>query len=116
MYPSDNTDLIYGYNDVGKGMDDTPMREVWSGKGDLYSIDMSCYKIAGFEVLYRAAKELGLDEDAAKYKEGLETLKKKFNEMFWNEEKGLYMNRYVCDLSWPQTISSRLSVPALSFA
>ena len=97
IYPPGNSDLVHGQPgwtsgpcdnpNVGKGMDDTPMRERSRNLGPMWSLDMSCMKAWGIEVLSRMAAELGLPEEAAQYRNDLAAIRSKINETFWMAER-----------------------------
>lgn len=103
IYPLGDSTLVLGldrnYN-VGKGMDDTPMRELWRGKGEMYSLDMSAMKCWSLEILSCMASEIGLPEEAFAYRNSNEAMKKAINKTFWNKELGIYLNRYLSG-EWP---------------
>ncbi len=95
MYYS-NDDLVYcqkGNWHVGKGMDDTTMRDL---DGEcMISLDASAQKCWNFEIFYKMAAVLGQDERAAEYKRKYSILKERINNKLWNDELGIYLNRYI---------------------
>ncbi len=117
LYPPANDDLIKCTNpynaDVGKGMDDTPMREHWRELGVMYSLDMTSMKAWSLEFLGKMAQELGKDEEAKQYRASYKSLAKKMNDTFWNDEAGIYRNRYVSG-EWPVTESPTSFYPWLA--
>lgn len=117
MYPPENGDLVKCGNDwnaeVGRGMDDTPMREHGRKLGVMYSLDMSSMKAWNLELLGKMAKELGKDEEAKQYQASYKTLAQKINDTCWNEEAGIYRNRYVSG-EWPVTESPTSFYPWLA--
>ena len=82
------------YN-VGKGMDDTPMREPGRNLGDMYSLDMSCLKAVRLEVLAKMARVLDKPADARRYEQSYRDLIAAINQTFWHEPDGIYRNRYI---------------------
>ncbi len=117
LYPPTNDDLVkcvdQSNGDVGKGMDDTPMREQWRGLGAMYSMDMTSIKAWSLELLGKMAGELGEAEDARQYQASYQSLARKMNETFWHEEAGIYRNRYVSG-EWPVTESPTSFYPWLA--
>ena len=118
LYPPTDACLVNarpGNPDVGKGMDDTPMRE-HGGKGDtceMVSLDMSCMKAWSFEILSKIAAILGDSDASAQYGAGYEILKKSINDQCWNDEAGIYRNRYI-DGGWPKVESPTSFYPWLA--
>jgi len=118
LYPPHNSELVKGGSrnaGVGKGMDDTPMREHRRGLGEMYSLDMSCIKAWNLEILAKMASTLGIPEDTEQYAQSRQTIIQKINETFWNEEAGIYRNRYVSG-EWPVTESPTSFYPWLAGA
>ena len=117
MFPPANGDLVKCGNDwnaeVGRGMDDTPMREHERKLGVMYSLDMTSMKAWSLELLAKMAQVLGKDEEAKQYRASYKSLAKKMNETFWNEEAGIYRNRYVSG-KWPVTESPTSFYPWLA--
>ncbi len=102
IYPPSDAALVrgnWGNGNVGKGMDDTPMREKWDG-GEMWSLDMSCMKCWSLEVLGRIARMLGKTDEAEVYEASHAAISSVINDTFWNEAEGLYNNRYM-DGRWP---------------
>lgn len=97
---------------VGKGMDDTPMREEWRKKGEMFSLDLSCMKCWNIEILYKMLLKLGDEKNYSSLKIYHTELKSKIHETFWNEEEGLYMNRYI-NGDWSITKSPTSFYPML---
>ena len=69
----------------------SPYKEIKSD--DLYSLDMSCYKLLALDILCNMAQILKHKEYDNLYKAKIE-LKKNINLTFYNEKLGLYMDRY----------------------
>lgn len=103
IYQLGDSTLVLGLernSNVGKGMDDTPMREIWRGKGEMYSLDMSSMKCWSLEILSYMASEIGLPEEVLTYRKSNKAMIKAINETFWNKELGIYLNRYLSG-EWP---------------
>jgi len=117
LYPPSDDELVTCTNpynsDVGKGMDDTPMREHWRELGVMYSLDMTSMKAWSLEFLGKMAQELGKDEEAERYRASYRSLAKKMNDTFWNDGAGIYRNRYVSG-AWPVTESPTSFYPWLA--
>jgi hypothetical protein len=106
LYPPRDAELVRGIGDwngnVGKGMDDTPMREHSRKLGEMDNLDKSCMKAWSLEFLERMAAELERWDDQQSYRLARQTLKQRINETFSNEEQGIYRNRYISG-QWPVT-------------
>jgi len=59
------------------------------------------------------ARTLGKDEEAKQYQTSYQSLAEKMNQTFWNEEAGIYRNRYVSG-EWPVTESPTSFYPWLA--
>lgn len=118
LYPPSDSALVRGgkgNGNVGKGMDDTPMRENWRNLGEMYSLDMSCMKAWSLEFLARMAAVLKRDDDANRYRAAHAELVQRINRTFWNEAEGIYRNRYISG-AWPVTESPTSFYPWLAGA
>lgn len=123
IYPPADSDLVSGQpgwksgpcgnGNVGKGMDDTPMRERSRNLGMMYSLDMSCMKAWSVEILSKMAVELGLKDEAAQYQKDLAEIRIKINDTFWLESAGMYRNRYASG-EWSITESPTSFYPWLA--
>jgi hypothetical protein len=123
LYPPGNPDLVQGQpnwekgpchnGNVGKGMDDTPMREHSRHLGPMYSLDMSCMKAWSLEILSRMAAELGLSQDEELYRQDLAEIRARINQSFWLESEGIYRNRYLSG-EWAITESPTSFYPWLA--
>ena len=94
-YYSDD-DLVYcqkGNWHVGKGMDDTTMRDL-EGES-MISLDASAQKCWNFEILAKIAEALGEQQATKEYETRYANLKQRINETLWNDELGIYLNRYI---------------------
>jgi len=99
LYPPQDAKLVQGnmpdkFN-VGKGMDDTPMREPARNLGNMYSLDMSCFKAISLEIMGKMARVLGNPQDAQQYEQAYRNIVAAINQTFWHDAKGTYRNRYV---------------------
>ncbi len=99
LYPPQDAKLVQGtmpnkFN-VGKGMDDTPMREHLRNMGDMYSLDMSSFKAVSLEIMGKMAAVLGNPQDARQYEQDYRDIIAAINQTFWHDADGMYRNRYV---------------------
>lgn len=71
---------------------ESPLKDIKND--DIYSLDMSCYKLIALDIMCRMA----LITDNKMYKKiynAKQTLKKAINQTLFNEKLGLYMDRYL---------------------
>ena len=119
LYPPQDAKLVQAKMpnrwNVGKGMDDTPMREVGRDLGDMFSLDMSCFKAISLEVLGKMARLLDNLEDAEHYEQAYRDIVAAINETFWHEADGIYRNRYISG-EWPLCESPTSFYPMLAGA
>ncbi|MFA6135003.1 MAG: hypothetical protein WC869_13390 [Phycisphaerae bacterium] len=122
IYPPGNATLVRGNSrggdknwSVGKGMDDTPMREHGRHMGELFSLDASCMKAWSLEALAWMATALGEEADAAQYRRDHQVMVATLNLVFWNPEHGTYRNRYFSG-EWAVTESPTSFYPWLACA
>jgi len=106
-----NADLVATDNgvktEVAYKWEDSPLKEK-RDTAPMYSLDMSCIKLLALETVSKMASVYG--ENGSEYQNAWCELKKKINEVLWNEKLGLHTNRYV-SLKWP----GRGAVGATSF-
>jgi hypothetical protein len=93
----------FKWNGVASGMDNTPRRR----DGSIYWVDAIAQQ--GLSALYisRLADSVGNAEEAARWKETFETLKKKVNDLYWDELDGIYY-----DIKTDTKAKSRIRTPA----
>ncbi len=80
------------------GQDDLPSWEEaeWVEEAetfDLSCVDLNAYMAMDLEALAFLARETGRDEKAQSYFQAWEKLRGRVNELLWNEERGLYLDR-----------------------
>ena len=71
----------------------SPMKVL--GGEPVYSVEFSAYKLIATEIKALAARVLGKHDDAEKLDLRAAALAKSFNECFYDERLGLYMDRYI---------------------
>ncbi|MDR3021600.1 MAG: hypothetical protein LBU60_02845 [Clostridiales bacterium] len=79
--------------EVAYGWTDSPLRESKDLQA-MYSLDLSCLTLLAFDVLERASLLFGT-KDHEQYRESKIAMIELINQTFWNEEEGMYINRYV---------------------
>lgn len=103
------------------GLDDSPQffgyRQIERDGGtdtrdhtDLTDVPLNSYYGLFADVLSRIAGELGKDADAEKYAALHADLAKQMDARLWNEERGLYLNRYL-DGRWEPTTTPTVFYP-----
>ncbi len=98
LYPPSDTALITSsdasLNEIAYKWTDSPLKETEYGQA-MHSLDLSCFKLMAFDTLERMSAHFD-DRDAEKeYRQAKKELIKLINSTFWNEQKGMYLNRYV---------------------
>lgn len=91
------------------GLDNSPMYDdvafnSQAGTLELYDVGLSSYYAMDCEALAAMAETLGKAEDAAAYRDEYEAMKRRINEVLWDEQQGLYVNRH-----WDGRLSNRRS-------
>lgn len=98
--------------EVGKGMDDTLMRDV---EGlEMYSLDGSCQKAWNLEIMAKMGIILGDLEYVEKFTRYYNELKDSINTVLWNEDEGIYLNRYIETGEWNYVESPTCFYPLLA--
>ena len=83
--------LFLWYNGVESGADNNPAvsdkpAEVTEG------VDLQCYIFREYLALEAVAQKLGKSDDAAKYKQSAEALRRLVQEKMWSEADGMFLN------------------------
>jgi hypothetical protein len=98
LYPAGNTDLVvtkdHTKNEVAYKWQDSPLKEARNDQ-PMFSLDLSCLKLLAFDVLGRFLRYFDRDGEAGEYDRAKDEICAKINETFWNDDKGMYKNRYV---------------------
>jgi len=94
MYPADPQLVVSGknQNEIAYKWHDSPLKE--KTNKPMYSLDLSCLKLLAFDILERVSVVYDFGE-RLEYEVAKKILAKSINDTFWNEEKGLYQNRFV---------------------
>lgn len=79
---------------VAYRMDGSPLKELFKS-GEMYSLDMCCIKVLSMDIMERIALLRGDKRTAKKYAEHRRKLSDFVNEELYNEDLGLYMNKYL---------------------
>lgn len=95
LYPPDPNPIISGTDkkEVAYKWHDSPLKEKYNTM-QMYSLDLTCLKLLAFDILERIACTFSL-ADEEKYARARRDLIQVIGDIFWNEEEGLYMERYV---------------------
>lgn len=116
LYPP-NSNLVLDESkekiEVAYKWDDSPLKENFNEK-PMYSLDMSCLKLLAMDILERIAVKFSMAEANA-YGEAKIFLKGKINEKFFNEQKGMYLNRYTDD-TWAENYGATSFYPLIAGA
>ncbi len=91
------------------GLDNSPMYEdipfnEEANTLELADIGLTCLYAADAEALAKMADALGKPDEAGRYREEYEALKVRINDLMWDEERGLYVNRH-----WDGRFANRYS-------
>lgn len=78
---------------VGYKMDGSPLKEAHR-KENVYSLDASCFNLLANDILERMAIIVGREKDAQSYASAKQALRDRINDVLWNADLGIYMNRY----------------------
>lgn len=92
-YDNDNNGLCYWDGSDHSGMDNQSRRLGYSAVNEFEGVDLNCYLVRELEAMAEIATELNREDEAAQYLAHAEELKKKINEIFWDEEDGFYYDR-----------------------
>lgn len=77
---------------------------------DLSCVDLNAYMAMDLEALAYLARETGEEGKARRYEDGWRQLKDRMNELLWNEERGLYLDRK-WDGSWSTRVAASNFLP-----
>jgi len=104
LYPPDSSFITTTDEtraEVAYKWNDSPLKEIRrNGNGlfgvdsPMYSLDLTCLKLLAFDIIERILAYYDASE-RAKYKKAKKELIETINKIFYNEEEGLYMNRYI---------------------
>ncbi|MCL2256417.1 MAG: hypothetical protein FWC11_06170, partial [Firmicutes bacterium] len=120
LYPPDSnfiTTTDETKNEVAYKWNDSPLKELKNGNGidyPMYSLDLTCLKLLAFDIIERILSYYDASEKA-KYKKAKTELIAVINKIFYNEEEGLYMNRYVTG-DWAESVGATSFYPLIAGA
>lgn len=100
-------------NEVAYKWQDSPLKEKYNPL-PMYSLDLSSLKLLAFDVLERIAALFDVSEKD-KYGKAKDKMRALINETFWNEQEGLYVNRYISG-QWANAIGATSFYPLLAGA
>lgn len=116
LYPADDGELVIDNRkdkkDIAYRQSDSPLKEF--NDLPMYSLDMSCIKLLAVDILERIALRFNLAESAS-YAQSKAKLIENINLTLWNENKGLYMNRYTNN-EWPRSYGATSFYPLIAGA
>ncbi len=95
LYPPDSKPVVCGSDkkEVAYKWHDSPLKEQYNTM-QMYSLDLTSLKLLAFDILERICCMFSL-ADEKKYSIARRDLIQVINDIFWNDEEGLYMERYV---------------------
>ena len=95
LYPPEPKPIVCGADkkEIAYKWTDSPLKESYNTM-QMYSLDLTCLKLLAFDILERICCLFSLaDED--KYSKARRDLVQVVNDLFWNEDEEIYMERYV---------------------
>jgi len=95
LYPPDPNPIVCGSDkkEVAYKWHDSPLKEKYNTM-QMYSLDLTSLKLLAFDILERICCMFSLS-DENKYAKARRDLVQVVNDIFWNDEEGIYMERYV---------------------
>ena len=115
LYPPDPSPIICGTDkkEVAYKWTDSPLKERYNTM-QMYSLDLTCLKLLAFDILERICCSFSLP-DESKYAKARRDLVQIIGDIFWNEEQGLYMERYVTG-QWANAYGANSFYPLIAGA
>ena len=98
---------------VAHQWEDSPLKEQAQNK-PMYSLDQSCLKLLAYDLIERMAVKFAIPEAKA-YGEAKLKLRQKINQKLYNQQKGLYLNRYADD-TWAENYGATSFYPLIAGA
>lgn len=95
LYPPEPSAVVCGPDkkEVAYKWTDSPLKEKYNTM-QMYSLDLTCVKLLAFDILERMCCMFSLS-DESRYARARRDLVQVIGDLFWNEDAGLYMERYV---------------------
>lgn len=115
LYPPDPKPIVCGSDkkEVAYKWTDSPLKEKYNTM-QMYSLDLTCLKLLAFDVLERICCMFSLPEEN-KYVKARRDLVQVINDIFYNEDEGLYMERYVTG-QWAHSYGANSFYPLIAGA
>ncbi|MCH5351542.1 MAG: hypothetical protein J1F39_06220 [Clostridiales bacterium] len=115
LYPPIAVPVIAEKNklEIAYKWSDSPLKEKHN-PASMYSLDLSSLKLLAFDILERIASLFGLAE-RKKYAKAKVEMIRAINTTFWNEEEGIYMNRYTMG-QWATSVGATSFYPLIAGA
>lgn len=90
---ADRNGLCYWDGSDASGMDNQARRLGYLNVMEYEGTDLNCYLVRELDAMEEIAKELGLENEAEDFANHASELRRKINEIFWDEEDGFYYDR-----------------------
>ncbi len=115
LYPPESALVVADpdKNEVAYKWDDSPLKEKYAPSA-MFGLDLSCLKLLAFDIMQRIALFFDLSE-YEKYAKACKEMRQLVNDTFWNEQCGLYMNRYVMG-QWAKNYGATSFYPLIAGA
>ena len=92
-WDNDHNGLCYWDGSDQSGMDNQERRLGHHDVREFEGVDLNCYLVRELEAMAEIATAIRKDDEAAAFSAHAEELKRKINEVFWDEEDGFYYDR-----------------------
>ena len=115
LYPPDPRPVVCGSDkkEVAYKWTDSPLKEKYNTM-QMYSLDLTCLKLLSFDILERICYMSGLTNEE-RYANARRDLVQVINDIFWNDEEGIYMERYVTG-QWAHSYGANSFYPLIAGA
>ncbi len=115
LYPPDSKPIVCGSDkkEIAYKWHDSPLKEKYNSM-QMYSLDLTVLKLLAFDILERIGCMFSF-ADEVKYQKARRDLVQVINDLFWNEEEGLYMERYVTG-QWANSYGANSFYPLIAGA
>ena len=90
---TDRNGLVFWDSADASGMDNQVRRLGPLNQMEFEGVDLNCYIVREMDAMSRIAKNLGRLEDEKRWTERADELRRRINEVFWDEEDGFYYDR-----------------------
>lgn len=115
LYPPDPKPIVCGSDkkEIAYKWTDSPLKEKYNTM-QMYSLDLTCLKLLAFDILERMACMFSL-ADEVKYARARRDLIQVINDLFWNDDEGIYMESYVTG-QWANSYGANSFYPLIAGA